>query len=609
VKKIIQLLAIGVAMIACSNSSLLAQTHSDTLADVTISSNRIQTKALRVAQSIGIISKKDMAWLPGKVAAEWLSTESGVDIRQRGPVGVQADIGIRGGSFDQTLVLLNGMKLSDPQTGHHMFNLPFTSEAIHQIEVVKTSASRLYGINALTGAVNFVTKVPDSNMVYLGAFGGDFGLYGVHAGAAVHTKKVGQHISFSQMHSDGYTSNTDFTTQQLFYQNTIATKKGTVNLTGGYTNRDFGARGFYVANSSEYESIQTAFGGVQYDVRFNRLRIKAQAYYRYNEDKYIFLRSNPNFFKNKHFSDVMGGEVHASYQWFLGETGVGVEVRNENLNSNNLGKRNRTINGVFAEHKFKFINEKLLITPGVYLNQYTGNSNLQAFPGIDIGYAATSSVLLYASADKGMRLPTYTDYYYQSPTIDGNPLLKPEQAVSTELGVKFSKRKYTATVAAFNRSSNNLIDWARMNDTEKWKPLNVNHVNFKGIEANLKVVFNTILNQISVAYTYIDADIEETENYLSRYTLTNIKHQAVGQVRLKWTKNMMHNISVRHVNRLTLADYTLVDTKLAYTFKNFLVYTEVMNVFDVNYTEAGFVAMPGRWFKLGVDFKLNFKRF
>jgi vitamin B12 transporter len=193
-----------------------AQSDSSQISDITITSNRIDSKANTSSRSITVLNKKDIQQLSGHSPNNWLGTVSGVDIRQRGPEGVQADIGIRGGSFDQSLVLLNGMKLSDPQTGHHMMNLPMTTEAIEQIDIIKTAASRIYGMNALTGSVNFVTKVPEKNMTYLGAYAGDFGLYGVNAGVALNTQNIGQHFSLARSSSNGYKPNTDFETNQFF---------------------------------------------------------------------------------------------------------------------------------------------------------------------------------------------------------------------------------------------------------------------------------------------------------------------------------------------------------------------------------------------------------
>lgn len=583
-----------------------AQTDSLQLNDVTIVGNRLQSSLRSTNLSSTVLTKSTLKSLSGSVPADWLGTVSGVDIRQRGPFGVQTDMGIRGGSFDQSLVLLNGLKLNDPQTGHHMFNLPLTTDAIEQIDVVKIAASRMYGIGALTGAVNFITKVPTQNQVYLNGFGGDFGLYGLQAGVALNKKTSGTHVAYSRSQSDGYSRNTDFKMDNLFLQQTVKGKKYTLNAIGGYTDRSFGATGFYVKNSNEYETIQTAFGGLIYEVKLGKLNIKTQGYYRYNQDHYIYIRSNPSVFQNRHFSQVGGAEVHATYKNFLGETGVGVDVRREYLKSNNLGDRRRDILGAFLEHRFKLINNRLTITPGVYVNQITDNK-LAFFPGIDGGFAATKNIHLFASISKGMRLPTYTDLYYKGPNNIGNPNLKAEEATSSEVGAKYFGKGFNASVAGFHRNSTNLIDWARTDDTQKWQPLNVNHVVFKGIESNLSLQFKGMLSQVQIGYTYIDANIKQSEGYQSTYALTNLRHQVTGTVQIKWYKNITQSITVRHINRVTLTDYTLVDSKLAYAFKYGRVYTDVSNIFNADYTEAGFVTMPGRWFKLGVDLKLNFK--
>jgi vitamin B12 transporter len=500
-------------------------------------------------------------------------------------------------------VLINGLKLSDPQTGHHQFNLPLTSDAIQQIDINKTSASRLYGINALTGAVNFITKVPDSNQIYFGSFEGSYGLYGIQTGAAIHVKNVGTHLAYSRSVSNGYTNNTDFNINNLFYQTSVKGKKSDFTIFGGYTDRRFGARGFYVPNSTEFESIQTAFGGTSYQLKIGQLTLKAQGYYRYNQDHYIYIRSNPSIYQNRHFSHTAGAELHATYTSVLGETGIGFDARHEELNSNNLGQRQRDILGAFVEHRMKLMHKKLTITPGLYTNKI--GDNFSFFPGIDAGYTVNKYFMLFAGSSKAMRLPTYTDLYYRGPSNIGNANLKPEEAISTEGGVKFWDKNLFASIAAFNRTSTNLIDWAKNGSSTTWQPLNVNHVTFNGVETNIQASFKTILQQIRVGYTYINANINQTENYLSRYALSNIRHHVTAVVNLKYHKNITHSITVRHVNRELLADYTLFDSKLAYKFDAFNFYVDLSNIFNAKYTEAGYVTMPGRWLKIGFDYKLQ----
>lgn len=582
-----------------------AQNDSTALPEVTINNNRIESTIHASGRTVNVLSKKELRTLSGQSPNDWLATVSGIDIRQRGPVGVQADLGIRGGSFDQSLVLLNGIKMNDPQTGHHMMNLPITNEAIEQIEVVKGAASRMYGINALTGSVNFITKVPEQNIVYGNLLGGDFGLHGIQAGVAFHNKNIGQHISVSRIASNGYKPNTDFDINNIFYQATHTTAKSKLNLVGGYTSRNFGASGFYVPNSTEYEMTKTAFGAIQYERKLNRWKLKSQLYYRYNDDEYIYLRAKPYVFRNHHFSHAAGVELHATYTSTLGQTGLGIDLRKEQLASNNLGNRNRNIGGIFAEHRFSLFQQRLNITPGFYVNTYSGN-NIAAFPGIDANYAIYKQFYVFASIDKGMRLPTYTDLYYKGPSNIGNANLKAEQAVNTELGFRFNTSTFNGSASVFNRKSTNLIDWARADNTQKWQPLNLNNVSFLGLEASINKSFKGILQQTSIQYTFIDAQFHQPENYTSRYTLSNIKHQVTGTIRINWYKSLYQTVTLRHINRVTMTDYSLIDSKLYYEFRYISLYTDISNILNTNYMEAGYVTMPGRWAKVGIDIRLNY---
>ena len=582
-----------------------AQNDSTELPEVTISNNRIESTINASGRTINVLSKKELRALSGQSPNDWLATVSGIDSRQRGPVGVQADIGIRGGSFDQSLVLLNGLKMNDPQTGHHMMNLPITNEAIEQIEVVKGTASRIYGINALTGSVNFVTKVPEQNIVYVNLLGGDFGLYGLQAGVAFHNKNIGQHISVSRIASNGYKPNTDFDINNIFYQATHTTAKSKLNLVGGYTSRNFGASGFYVPNSTEYEMTKTAFGAIQYERKLNNWKFKSQVYLRYNDDEYIYLRDKPDVFRNHHFSHATGAEFHATYTSSMGQTGFGIDLRNEKLASNNLGNRNRNIGGVFAEHRFSLFQQRLNITPGFYVNTYSGN-NIAAFPGIDANYAIYKQFHVFASIDKGMRLPTYTDLYYKGPSNIGNADLRAEEALNTEFGIKFNSSTFNVTASVFNRESTNLIDWAKANSTQTWQPLNLNNALFRGLDASVHKSFKGIVQQASIQYTFIDAQFNQPENYTSRYTLTNIKHQVIGTFRFNWYKSLYQTVTLRHINRVTMTDYTLIDSKLYYEFKHVSLYTDVSNILNTYYMEAGYVTMPGRWAKVGIDIRLKY---
>src|SRR5690606_26206287 len=179
-----------------------------TLNEVTIQGNRIQIPFSRQNRDITILDQAIIASLPVKSVNELLYYVAGLDVRQRGPWGTQADIRIDGGTFDQTLVLLNGVKITDPQTGHNMMNIPVSLNTINRIEVLKGAAARVYGINALNGAINIITKQSAENTLNAHLYAGSsfekdtsnqklYGGYGLDIVASFAGKKMNHLLSAS----------------------------------------------------------------------------------------------------------------------------------------------------------------------------------------------------------------------------------------------------------------------------------------------------------------------------------------------------------------------------------------------------------------------------
>ncbi len=603
------------------SSILFAQKDTNTLQTIIIKENRLEIK--NTTNSLLVLNAQDFNKLAHKSVADVLSQVSGMDVRQRGPVGVQTDISIRGGSFDQTQVLWNGLKLNDAQTGHHTMNLPFPTEAIENVVISKNSAARKYGLNAYSGYVNIVTQVPKENLVYGGLMAGDFGLWAVNLGASFRKNNWGHHIAVKQTESNGYTTNSDFKTKEIFYQTEYKKGNNQLDVFGGYAERAIGARGFYVPNSTEFETTKSGFVGIKDTYKIGRWNLLAQGYWRNHDDNYINLRANPSYYTNQHYSNTFGAEFHANYKSKLGVTGLGFELRNEALSSYNynnytlpnkevkrlaqLGNRERNINGFFAEHQFNLYQNKVTITPGFYANVLNGNS-FDLFPGLDFKYLATSNITIFGSMDKAMRLPTYTDLYYVGKENIGNANLVAEQSINSEIGAQFIKGNFNFAVSYFNKFSDNTIDWAKADTATKWKPLNINHVNTDGIDASINYSTKGILNKFIVSYTYLDMKLLNTENYLSKYSLTNLKHQLVVSTFVKLPFHFMLTASFRHIERVILVDYQLLDARLNWKNNQFNAFVDVSNILNTKYTEAGFVQMPGTWASAGVNFKLNFSK-
>ncbi len=580
------------------------------LDEIIISENRIQLPYSEQSRSISIITKTEIENTPAISVADMLHFVSGVDVRTRGANGVQADVGIRGGTSEQTLILINGIKISDPQTGHHSMNLPVDLSNIERIEVLKGPAARTFGQNAFSGAINIITTTPQKSFLKIGVQGGDFGLFGIKVAGGFVTEKQSHKLALNYDASDGYKHNTDYTLYNGLYEGAIDIGNNKLKVLAGFTSRAFGANGFYASPdfTEQYESIQTGLAAISYNTQIGSSTIETRAYYRQNDDEYVFIRDNPSFFQNNHTNKTLGVEINAVIPHQNATTGIGIDLNKVTLKSNNLGDRERFVTTMFIEHRMELYNSKLNITPGVQLNYYS-DFGFNALPGIDFGYAVSPTITAFGNIGYTYRIPSYTDLYYTSPVNEGNANLLPEYAWNYEVGFKTKRVLLVrAEASLFYRDGKNMIDWVRTTDADKWKPINILSLKMSGFDSNISInlhqVLPPIFKKLAINYTYINAVTEDAENLQSRYALENLQHQVRVTLNLAYGKKITHSISTAYYNRVNLDDYSVVDSRLSYKGKKLNLFIDVTNIFDVTYQETNLVVMPGRWAKAGVSYKV-----
>ena len=601
------LLSTGFQLFAQESDSL-QYTFAET---VVIQGNRLQLPFNENSRSVSILTREQLESLPVVSVAEVLRYVSGVDIRQRGAHGVQADVSIRGGTFDQVLVLINGVKMSDPQTGHHSLNLPIDLENVERIEVLKGPGARIFGQNAFAGAINIITKTPDNQMINLRVQGGDFGLYGVKAAGALPIGNSHHYLSFSRDASNGYRHNTDYVLNNAFYQSQWEPADNQQwQFMAGFTDRKFGANGFYAspAFTEQYEEIQTSIVSLGYEWRNERLQIAPRAYWRRNQDMYVFVRDNPALYRNMHIGNVAGAEVNVNYRSALGTTGIGIDANQTALRSNNLGDWQRTVFSAFVEHRLLLADNRLDITPGILFNYFSDfGSNL--LPGIDLGYRFSEDLKLFANAGYTYRVPTFTDLYYEDRANIGNPNLQPEAALSYEAGFSYTLLGWRAQASYFRRIGEDLIDWTKAAETDPWQPQNFGRVTMQGLDVNVDIALPiwlrraTWLRRVNLGYTYIDAQTFNEDAAFSRYALDNLNHQFIAGMETKILRKLSLNAQFRYNNRVNLPDYSLVDARLFWNDRKYLLFVEVSNLTNTQYTETNLVPMPGAWLRSGAEWR------
>lgn len=568
----------------------------DSLHEVIVSSSRIDLPFKENSRTIQIITATDIKKSGVTNVADALQQISGIDVRRQGVNGTQADLYIRGGSFDQTLLLIDGIKVDDSQTGHHTMNLALPIDVIERIEIIKGPAARIFGQNAFSGAINIVTKKNASTGVSLKSQFGSYHQFNAEILAGINAEYSSHIVYFSKNTSDGYRFNSDFDNTNYVLKSTYNKNKLPINMIAALSERKFGAQNFYgVTNASAvpYEETQASIVGFSTIITKGNFTWKPKIYWRRNQDEYIYIRNNPSFYRNLHITNKAAIELNGSYKSKIGTTGFGAEVSKAFISSNNLGDNQRFIATIFLEHRFVFLDNKFDITPGVSVS-YFSDFKFQAFPGADIGYQLNENIKVYGNIGYTYRVPSYTDLNYFSPENISNPNLEPEKAISEELGIKWQSDVFNFYFAGFHRNALKFIDYVRLTDANPWQPILIENVITKGFESQFEYKFEAFnrSQKVQIGYTFIDNKIKNDGVLYSQYGLNSMKHQVTGSLNLNLFKNFTNCLLYRYVERTSGISYSVFDISASYQWNDFEFSVFVNNVFNKAYFENTFVPMP-----------------
>lgn len=592
------------------------------LEKVIIQGNRLEIPFDQSARDIQIITQQEISHLPGQSVNELLTYIGGIDIRQRGPFGGQTDVSIDGGTSEQTLVLLNGVKLIDDQTAHLMMNIPVPVESIDHIEILRGAAARVYGINALTGAINIVTKKEANSFLSAKLFAGSSFQHkdkgdgnGIYGGGGI--ELTGNYGDAKQNHLfavaqdiyNGQRYNTALNNSRFFYNGSYhLDDKNTVQALAGHIDNHFGANGFYAApgDKNSEEIVQTSIFSISSKHKLGQFTLMPRISDRYNEDDYRFFKNNLNKAHSLHYTNALTFELNGSLSTKIGQFGLGWESRFSKISSSNIGKHHRDNHGVYAEYKAKYW-RKLITNIGVYAN-YNTHYGWQAYPGIDLAYRLNDHWKISTSMGSAQRIPSFTDLYLDQPPGNvGNPNVQPENAWEYEAAVHYSSNPFTAKIGYFYRDISRFIDWVRTADNQPYIPYNLGHQKIHGIYSRIEQRFKLSEGHqlgYRISYNYLKPRMQTPSEKQSKYTLETLKHQFI--VGLHYTyHDFFIQLENRYIKRALNTGYDLLDARLAYQLKDFSLYTNITNILNATYIEAGAVPMPSRWFTIGVKYTWN----
>lgn len=623
-----------------------AQTIADTisksikLAEIEVSTGRAPVLFSKTGRSIEVVGRTTIEKMPVLSVEKVLDMMQQIDIRQRGPLGIQSDVGIRGGSFDQVLILLNGVNITDPQTGHFNLNLPVSLNCIERIEVLEGPAARVYGPNAFSGAINFITTSNVRNSSTLNATAGSHGLLAASASRRQGYKNTEHFISASHSQTDGYMADTDFRNTNLFYQGRLKLDNANIELQTGFNTKDYGALTFYSAKyPNQYEENRTTFASVKLNSGSRTIH-SSQAYWRRNSDLFDLMRYSPDNKNNHHLTDVLGVKQNILIPWRMGKTSVGGEIRSETVWSTTLGNEmvqpkkvaghdaqytkwfSRSNTALFVEHTWQHNN--LSLTWGVLVN---GNSALDwkfdLFPGADVSWWIHPKVKLTASANKALRLPTFTDLFYLDPVQKGNADLRPEEAVTYEGGVSAFQNYGSLRVSVYRQNAERLIDWGKTEGETMYQSRNLSRMKSVGVQFSGSIIPKELfgsrffIQKIDAGFFINHQDKKAETGYESRFVMDYLKQKLVINIENRLPLQIMINWNIKYQDRegnyhhfatsetRGYRPFWLTDVRMSRQFGNLALYAEASNLFDNKYEDIANVPQPGLWIRGGININIK----
>ena len=640
-----------------SNEAL--QTSSDStvtnkqvmLDEVSVTGTRAPLTVSQQARMVTVLSREDIQAAPVQSVNDLLKYAVGVDVRQKGALGALTDVSIRGGNSEQITVLLNGINICDAQTAHNTFDFPVDISEIERIEVLEGPAGRVYGTSSLLGAINIVTKTPPSSSLSARIEGGSYGYLSAGARANIAQGRWNNQLSGSFTRSDGYLRNkvnrlnADYKTSKAFYQGNYNDSQIAVRWHAGMSVKDFGANTFYAAKyDDQFEHTFKTFTALQAENKQGKFHIRPSIYWNRSMDRFELFRGAPQKYAyNYHRTDVYGVNLNAYFDWSLGRTAFGAELRHEELVSTNLGEKlerphhihgtdrnytngiNRTNLQFVLEHNI--ILSRFTLSAGVIaVKNSQADMNMRVYPGIDASYRMGNAWKVYASYNTSLRMPSFTELFYSVGGHKADKHLKPEELSALEAGLKYNAHGISGKTSIFYNQQKNLIDWISdgtldANGSPLWKSVNFGRINVVGVEASLRFDCRTLmpsqrfLKQFSLAYCYLNQNEKEHKGITSKYVLEYVKNKMVANLQLNLWRNLDLGLNYRLLHRMggyidtnnqrhNYATYGILDTRLSWNTGKWTAFAAANNLLNRTYVDYGNVPQPGTWITAGISIQM-----
>jgi iron complex outermembrane receptor protein len=531
-------------------------------------------------------------------AVDLLRADPSLNLQARAGEGVQADLSIRGTTFEQSLVLVNGFRVNDPETGHLNLDIPVPLDAVNRIDVLHGSGSTFYGSDAIGGAVNLLTGKPPAGLSLIARSGaGNFGSLENHLRASYSAGPFAEQLTGSRDTSDGFIYDRNYSSNALASESWLKLKPGTTDVLLAASDRPYGANLFYGPYPS-WERTKAWLGSIQQQLGS---RTAASFGYTRHTDLFVLFVDQPAIYENNHITTSYEGALRRADGLGRNTTlAYGLEESGDTIHSNSLGQHARNQGAGYANLSLRSL-RRFSVSIGAREEILSGQGSVFS-PSAAAAFTLTKTLRLRGSAGHGFRQPTYVDLYYSDPATIGNPALKPESSWSFDGGADWtpSNGRLTLTAVGFRLNQTNAIDYTKPASapTQKWQAVNVPTLDISGAEASARFRL-TATQQLQLSYTAAHSG-NLPPNYLSEYAFNYAAENAI----LAYTGSFGQftaRTQVNIVQKTTQTAYPLWDIDLARNAGRIRPYLRLLNLSNTAYAEIPNVPMQGRTIMGGME--------
>jgi iron complex outermembrane receptor protein len=567
-------------------------------------------------RSVEVLPLKEKS-LAAESPQDVLRQDSSVFLEERGAGGGQADIVLRGGSFEQTLVLLNGFRINDAQTSHHNLDLPVPMEAMDSIQVLEGAGSTLHGVDALSGVVDFLTAAPSHDSLFVRAGGGSFESNEESLLAAATRGRWSGRATAERNFSTGFMTDRDYRNEDASVESWSASRLGVTDLLFASSDRAFGANQFY-GNYPSWERTKGWFASARQEIGTQTV---AAFGYRRHTDDFVLLRDDPAIYENNHVDGSWQASLRHTMNLPAGALLLmGIEADGDSIQSYNfsggarsfaLGLHARNRGAGYVDLDWSPPKKRWNLSAGAREEIFSGGAQAVFSPQLAGSFRIADALKLRASGGYGFRIPTYTDLYYSDPATLGNPNLKPESAWSGDAGADWTPSSRIAlSVTGFYSHQHDTIDYVRsaivpnpnlpasceINSAQPantWCAANLNGLHFAGVESTLTWI--PAKSQIvRIAWTGLHGAQGALHGLESEYVF----NYPVQNVHAAWNAGLGRDFvltnAVELAQRYRQTVYPVWSATLTHNAGRLRPYLRLSNLSNTGYQEISGVNMPGR---------------